>query len=148
MKLLENALHHRQRLAILLAVMALYGCTSSPTQPQPLEPAAEPAVEPVAEPAKDLLGEWCKVKKRRVTKYTVEEGTLHIRSGRSGQYYEAALNCNDGFTECEAKTIRGWNSPVTEILRLDGSNMNLTRIWGGAWNDKTYNFTFTRCPKW
>ena len=44
-------------------------------------------------------------------------------------------------------TVRGWGSPVTEIMRFDEGKMQLTRIWGGAWNDKTYNFTYTRCPK-
>jgi hypothetical protein len=47
-----------------------------------------------------------------------------------------------------AQTIRGWGTPVTETLRRDGENMNLTRVWGGAWKGKTYNFTFVRCPKW
>ncbi|PUB79684.1 MAG: hypothetical protein DBP02_21950, partial [gamma proteobacterium symbiont of Ctena orbiculata] len=65
-----------------------------------------------------------------------------------GQTHEVDLTCNDVYTECEAKTIRGWGTPVREILRLDGEEMNLTRIWGGAWKDKTYNFIFTGCPKW
>ena len=95
-----------------------------------------------------LMGEWCRVKKRMITQYTVEEGKLYIRGGRSGRTHEADLTCDEAYTVCEAKTIRGWGTPVTEILRLDGEKMNLTRIWGGAWNDKTYNFTYTRCPKW
>ena len=94
------------------------------------------------------MGDWCREKKRRVTQYSVKEGTLFIRSGRSGRTYEANLTCNNGYTECEAQTVRGWGTPVTETLRLDGEGMNLTRVWGGAWKDKTYNFTFTRCPKW
>ena len=83
-----------------------------------------------------------------ITQYTVSEGRLRIRSGRSGQLHEADLTCNDGYTECRAQTIRGWGTPVTETLRLDGEEMNLTRVWGGSWKDKTYHFTFTRCPKW
>lgn len=95
-----------------------------------------------------LMGEWCRVKKRMITQYTVKPGKLHIRSGRSGQLFEADLACDDTYTVCEGKTIRGWNTLVTETLRLDGENMNLTRVWGGAWKGKSYNFTFTRCPTW
>jgi hypothetical protein len=95
-----------------------------------------------------LKGEWCYVKKKRITHYSLKEGRLHIRSGRSGQLHEADLSCDDAYTKCEAQTVRGWGTPVTEIMLLDGENMNLTRIWGGSWNDKTYNFIFTRCPRW
>lgn len=95
-----------------------------------------------------LMGDWCRENKRRVTRYTVMAGKLRIEGGRSGRIVEVDLTCNDAYTECEGKTIRGWGTPVTEILRLDGENMNLTRLWGGAWKDKPYNFTYTRCPKW
>ena len=105
------------------------------------------AAEPEAVPT-GLMGDWCKVKKRFTTHYRVEEGSLHIRGGRSGRSHRADLTCDDGYTRCEAKTRRGWDTPVTEILRLDGDKMSLTRIWGGSWKDKTYEFTFTRCPKW
>lgn len=128
-------------LAVLLAVQ---GCVTQEVKEEEQQPATEPAVKHPS----GLKGEWCRVKKRRVTKYTVKDEMLIIRSGRSGQYFEAALTCNDSYTECQAKTIRGWGTPVTEILRLDGENMNLTRIWEGAWKGKTYNFTYTRCPKW
>jgi|GEM_PF-4331724 len=96
----------------------------------------------------NLMGEWCYEKKRYVTVYNVKQGNLQIRSGRSGRTYDADLKCNDSYTECEAQTIRGWGSLVTETLRLDGNGMNLTRSWGGAWKGKTYNFKYKRCPKW
>jgi len=143
-KLFEKPLVHRHWLSALVAILVLQGCMTSPPKPA----VSESAGEPTSEPTEDLMGEWCRVKKRKVTLYTVKEGKLRIRSGRSGQLYEADLTCNDAYTVCEAKTIRGWETPVTEILRLDGEKMNLTRVWGGAWKDKTYNFTFTRCPKW
>ena len=152
MKLFETTSIHRYGLLALIAILALPGCQTSPQKPKASEPAVETVSgstsEASAEPSKDLMGEWCYVKKRRVTKYTVREGKLHIRSGRSGHYYEADLTCNDAYTECEAKTMRGWQTPVTETLRLDGENMSLTRLWGGAWKDKIYNFVYTRCPKW
>lgn len=129
----------RYGLSILAAVLTAHGGMAM---------AAEESVSEATAATTGLMGEWCKVKKRRVTQYTVKEGELHIRSGRSGQLFEADLSCNNDHTVCEAKTIRGWGTPVTEILRLDGEQMNLTRVWGGAWKDKTYNFTFTRCPKW
>lgn len=139
MKLFEKSLVHRCWLSVLAAILAVHGGMAS---------AAEPAVsEPTGEPM-GLMGEWCRVKKRKVTLYTVKVGKLRIRSGRSGQLHEVDLTCDDAYTVCEAKTIRGFGTPVTEILRLDGEKMNLTRVWGGAWKDKTYNFTFTRCPKW
>ncbi|MES9930860.1 MAG: hypothetical protein ABW158_22335 [Candidatus Thiodiazotropha sp. 6PDIVS] len=123
---------------VLAATFLVYGCAT---------PTVEPSVsEPILAPT-DLFGEWCREKKRMITHYSVKKGKLFIRGGRSGRTYEADLTCNDAFTECEAKTIRGWGTPVTEILRLDGHEMDLTRIWGGAWKDKTYNFSFTRCPK-
>jgi hypothetical protein len=148
-KSFETTPVHWQWLSVLVAVGALHGCTSSPPKQQVTESAvSESAPESTTEPVKDLMGEWCYIKKRRVTKYTVKEGKLHIRSGRSGQLHEADLTCNDAYTVCEAKTMRGWGTPVTETLRLDGDKMNLTRVWGGAWKDKTYNFTYTRCPKW
>jgi hypothetical protein len=106
------------------------------------------AVEPVVSEATGLMGEWCHVKKRKITKYTVKAGKLHIVGGRSGRHHQADLACDDANIVCEAKTIRGWGTPVTETLRLDGEKMNLTRVWGGSWKDKTYSFTFTRCPKW
>ena len=129
----------RHGLAILVAILAVQGDTVLAAEQAVSEPAAEPMT---------LMGDWCREKKRRITHYSVKEGTLFIRSGRSGQTFEADLSCNEAYTECKAKTIRGWGTPVTEILRLDGNDMNLTRIWGGAWKDKTYNFAFTRCPKW
>lgn len=95
-----------------------------------------------------LIGDWCREKKRFVTVYSIKEGTLNIRGGRSGRTYQAGINCNEDYSTCEANTIRGWESPVTEIMQLEGDKMNLTRIWGGAWNDKTYQFIFSRCPKW
>jgi hypothetical protein len=131
-------------LLIVVTTLTLYGCTASevkPTQTSTSEVVAS------SEPA-TLLGEWCKIKKRRVTKYRLDTDKIQIISGRSGQRFDTAMSCNEDFTECVAKTIRGWGSPVTEKMRLDGENMQLKRIWGGAWNDKTYDFTFTRCPKW
>ena len=139
LKLLDKPADLRLWLTALTVISAVYGGMASAAEPTASEPDAEPA---------GLMGEWCRIKKRKVTQYTVEEGKLRIRSGRSGRLYVADLTCNDDYTECKAKTIRGWQTPVTEILRLDGENMNLTRIWGGAWKDKTYDFTFTRCPKW
>ena len=153
MKLFETPLVQRHWLLVLVTILAASGCMTSTVEPTVSEPdgkpmtASESVEELTAEPT-DLMGEWCRVKKRMVTKYTVKEGKLRIRSGRSGQLLEVDLTCNDDYTVCEARTIRGWGTPVTEILRLDGEKMNLTRIWGGAWNDKTYNFTYTRCPKW
>ena len=108
--------------------------------------AEEEGSKPVSKPT-GLMGDWCYIKKRRITKYSVKEGSLFIRGGRSGRTHEAALSCNEAYTECEAKTIRGWGSPVTETLRLDGEKMILTRVWGGAWKNKTYKFTYSRCPK-
>ncbi|MES9887943.1 MAG: hypothetical protein ABW140_14135 [Candidatus Sedimenticola sp. 6PFRAG1] len=143
---------HRHGLLAVVAISILSGCMTSPQKPAAPDPAVqatpEPVAETVSEPATDLMGEWCYVKKRRVTKYTVKEGKLLIRTGRSGQYYEADLTCNDAYTLCEGKTMRGWQTPVTETLRLDDGKMNLTRVWGGSWKDKTYSFTYTRCPKW
>ena len=126
-------------LSILVTILATHGDMVMSAEPDVSEPTAATS---------GLRGEWCKVKKRRVTQYTVKEGQLRIRSGRSGQLFEADLSCDNDYTVCEAKTIRGWGSPVTETLRLDGEQMNLTRVWGGAWKDKAYNFTFTRCPEW
>lgn len=152
MKLFEKPSVHRHCLLALGAILALTGCMTSPQKPAASEPAGETTPEPVveteSEPVGDLMGEWCYVKKKRITKYTVKKGKLQIRSGRSGRLYEADLSCDDAYTVCEGKTIRGWQTPVTETLRLDGDKMNLTRVWGGAWKDKTYNFTYTRCPKW
>ena len=145
MKLLNLlSLQQLSWLAILITSLTLYGCKTpevKPTQTSSSEVAAS------TEPA-TLLGEWCKVKKRRVTKYWLEQDKIQIISGRSGQRFDAALKCNDDYTECVTKTIRGWGSPVTEEMRLDGDKMQLKRIWGGAWNGKEYDFTFTRCPKW
>ncbi|MES9941179.1 MAG: hypothetical protein ABW104_11260 [Candidatus Thiodiazotropha sp. 6PLUC2] len=138
MILLEKPSVHQSWLSVLVTVFAVHGCSTAK-----LEPAAS---EPIVVPT-DLIGEWCRVKKRMITHYSIKRGKLFIRGGRSGRTYEADLTCNDGYTECEAKTVRGWGSPVTEIMQLDGNEMKLTRIWGGAWKDKTYNFTFTRCPK-
>ncbi|MBT8439115.1 MAG: hypothetical protein HKP55_03165 [Gammaproteobacteria bacterium] len=138
------SVQHSQWLLILITTLSIYGCKApevKPTQTSSSEVVA------TSEPA-TLLGEWCKVKKRRVTKYRLDTDKLQIISGRSGQRFDVALKCNENFTECVTKTIRGWGSPVTEKMRLDGENMQLKRIWGGAWNDKTYEFTFTRCPKW
>lgn len=138
-------LAHKHKLSVLIAIFVLHGCTASP--PKSTEP--EPIVsEFTSQPTTDLMGEWCYIKKKRVTKYTVKEGKLQIISGRSGRRYEANLTCDEDYTVCVAKTMRGWQTPVTETLRLDGEKMNLTRVWGGAWKDKTYNFTYTRCPKW
>ena len=130
---------HRGMWSVLLVILMANNGTAL---------SAEPGVSESVEQPASLMGEWCYEKKRRVTKYTVKDGSLRIRSGRSGQLYEAALTCDDAYTVCEAKTIRGWGTPVTETLQLDGDNMNLTRVWGGAWKDKTYNFIYTRCPKW
>ncbi|MBT2968390.1 MAG: hypothetical protein B6D72_08225 [gamma proteobacterium symbiont of Ctena orbiculata] len=124
---------------LLVVILALPGGMAA---------AAKPAMAESGGESIGLMGEWCREKKRMITQYSVAEGSLFIRGGRSGRTHEAALACNDAYTECKAKTIRGWGTPVTEILRLDGEVMNLTRIWGGAWKDKSYNFTFTRCPKW
>ncbi|MET0101895.1 MAG: hypothetical protein ABW078_09220 [Sedimenticola sp.] len=150
MKLFEKPFAYKHSFSALVAVLVLQGCMSTPQKPTESAEAStsQAAEEPASEPITDLMGEWCYVRKRRVTKYTVKEGKLHIRSGRSGQYYEADLTCNEDYTVCEAKTVRGWQTPVTETLRLDGNTMSLTRVWGGAWKDKTYNFTYTRCPKW
>ena len=154
MKWFETPLVYLGWLPVLLIILAAPGCTTSTVEPTPSETDAtsmvvsESAEESTVAQPTDLMGEWCRVKKRMVTKYTVKEGQLRIRSGRSGQLLEVDLTCDDDYTVCEARTIRGWGTPVREILRLDGENMNLTRIWGGAWNDKTYNFTYTRCPKW
>lgn len=139
MILFERPSDLRCRSWLLVAVLALHGNMASAAEPAMAEPGAEPV---------GLMGEWCREKKRMITQYNVEQGKLFIRGGRSGRTHEAALSCNQAYTACEAKTIRGWGTPVTEILRLDGEEMNLTRIWGGAWKDKTYNFTFSRCPKW
>jgi hypothetical protein len=135
----ENRLNHRHCLFVLATISIALAGTVSASEPTPTEVAAEPM---------GLKGDWCRVKKRMITQYSLKDGVLFIRGGRSGQTHKADLTCNDAYTECEAKTIRGWGTPVTETLRLDGENMSLTRKWGGAWKDKTYNFTFTRCPKW
>lgn len=142
-KVFFKASVHRYFLSILVSSFFLSGNTTQAADSSPSTGDGPAATEPVG-----LQGEWCKVKKRRVTKYTVKNGQLRIRSGRSGQLHEAALTCNDDFTECVARTQRGWGTPVTETMRLDGVNMHLTRVWGGSWKDKTYEFTFTRCPKW
>lgn len=139
MNIFEIPSAHRGFLLAMAAILMLGGKVSL---------ATEDEVSKSVEMPTDLMGEWCLERKKRVTKYTVTEGILRIRSGRSGQLYEAALTCDDAYAVCEAKTTRGWGSPVTETLRLDGDNMKLTRVWGGAWKDKTYNFTYTRCPKW
>lgn len=143
---------YRYGLLILAATWTLHGCMTAPQKPTVSEPTGDTqsahSKETAAQASGDLMGDWCYVKKRRVTMYTVKQGKLHIRSGRSGRLYEADLTCNQAYTECQAKTIRGWETPVTETLRLDREKMNLTRVWGGAWKDKTYNFTYTRCPKW
>ena len=138
MKLNEKSLFHQSLLSI--AVLFLVVGSSSVTSAE--QAGSEANKEPVG-----LMGHWCFIKKRRVTQYTVKGETLHIRSGRSGRLYEADLSCDDNFTKCEAMTIRGWNTPVTEILELTGEKMTLTRIWGGSWKDKTYKFTYSRCPK-
>jgi hypothetical protein len=129
----------RFRVSILCAVWALNGGWAGAQEPAAQEPVAQPA---------GLMGEWCLVRKRMVTKYAVTEGKLQIRGGRSGHLHEADLRCDDAYTRCEAKTIRGWGTPVSEILRLDGERMELTRVWGGSWKGKTYRFVYTRCPKW
>jgi hypothetical protein len=134
----------RFRVSMLCAVLALHGGRVGAQEPEAQEPAAQ---ESAAQPA-DLMGEWCLVRKRMVTKYTVTAGKLQIRGGRSGHLHEADLRCDDAYTRCEAKTLRGWGTPVSEILRLDGERMELTRVWGGSWNGKTYRFVYTRCPKW
>ena len=136
----ETPLARRHAFASLIAILAVQAGNAAPATEQAV---TEAAAEPVT-----LMGEWCREKKRMITSYSVKEGTLFIRSGRSGRTHEVDLTCNDAYTECKAKTIRGWGTPVTEILRLDGENMNLTRVWGGAWKDKTYNFAYTRCPRW
>lgn len=94
-----------------------------------------------------LLGDWCYEKKRKITRYRVLEAKLNISGGRSGRIDELDLSCNEDFTLCESKSVRGWGTPVTEILRLDGETMQLTRVWEGSWKGKTYDFTYTRCPK-
>lgn len=142
-----SRLVHRRWLLLLVTILAAHGCMA-PMVEEEVKPVVSEQNEAPAEEYMGLMGEWCLVKKRRVTRYTVNEGKLRIRSGRSGQLHEADLSCDDAYTACEAKTIRGWGTPVTEFLRLDGENMNLTRVWGGSWKDKTYNFAFTRCPKW
>ncbi|WP_316367773.1 hypothetical protein [Candidatus Thiodiazotropha sp. CDECU1] len=139
MILFKKPLDQRRWMWLMIVISALLDSIALAAKP----PVSEPGGEPVG-----LMGEWCREKKRKITQYTVMDGKLFIRGGRSGQTHEADLRCNDAYTECEAKTVRGWGTPVREILRLDGDEMNLTRIWGGAWKDKTYNFTFTRCPKW
>ena len=139
MRLSEVASVHRCWLSALAAILAVQTGTVSAMDPIASAPAADPV---------GLLGDWCRVKKRMITQYTVEEGKLRIRGGRSGRTHEVDLTCDEAYTVCEAKTIRGWGTPVTEILRLDGEEMDLTRLWGGGWKDKPYNFTFTRCPKW
>ena len=131
-------------LLLLGATFTISGCTAPEVKPE----QTSSNEEIVSSEPETLLGEWCKVKKRRVTKYRLDKNQIQIISGRSGQRFDAALKCNEDFTECVTKTIRGWGSPVTEEMRLDGKNMQLKRIWGGAWNDKEYDFTFTRCPKW
>ena len=139
MRLFEKPSLHRHRWSVLLAIFAVQGSMSSAAEPVVSEATGEPT---------NLMGDWCREKKRMITQYTVKEGKLFIRGGRSGQTHEADLTCNDSYTSCVAKTVRGWGTPVTETLQLDGKDMNLTRVWGGAWKDKTYNFAFTRCPKW
>lgn len=138
MKLSVNPQIH-QFLLSTLVLSVLFGSSSVSSAEQARSESNE---KPVG-----LMGHWCFIKKRRVTQYTVKGKTLHIRSGRSGRLYEADLSCDDNFTRCEAMTIRGWNTPVTEILELAGEKMTLTRIWGGSWKDKTYKFTYSRCPK-
>lgn len=141
MKRFARPSDHQCRLSALVVTLVLIGGMASAKTPTAPEPEAE-KVEPMG-----LMGDWCYIKKRRVTRYNVEEGKLVIVSGRSGQRHTADITCNDTYTECEAQTIRGWGTPVTEIMRFDEGKMQLTRIWGGSWKDKTYNFTYTRCPK-
>ncbi|MEW8627374.1 MAG: hypothetical protein AB2551_16625 [Candidatus Thiodiazotropha sp.] len=139
MTLFHNTRIHNLWLAVLLTLFTLLWGKDSAAEAMQAEPAQEPV---------GLMGDWCREKKRMITHYAVKQGSLFIRGGRSGRTHRADLNCNDNYTECEAKTVRGWGTPVTEILRLEAGEMHLTRIWGGAWKDKTYQFIFTRCPKW
>ncbi len=139
LKPVDKALLSRLWPLILIAVVTL---------PAGRAWSAEAPLPEVAAQAVGLMGDWCLVRKRMVTKYTVRADRLLIRGGRSGHLHEADLRCDETYSTCEAKTVRGWGTPVTETLRLDGDNMSLTRVWGGSWNGKTYNFSFTRCPKW
>ncbi|MCG7869982.1 MAG: hypothetical protein AB2767_02540 [Candidatus Thiodiazotropha taylori] len=139
MKLFHQTRFQRRWLAALLTLFALLPAK---------ELLAEAAQSEAAQQPVGLNGDWCREKKRMITHYAVKPESLFIRGGRSGRTHRADLNCNDDYTECQAKTVRGWGTPVTEILRLKGEEMHLTRIWGGAWKDKTYQFVFTRCPKW
>ena len=148
MKLLEKPSVHCKWLSALIVIAATHGSMATAAEPESIKEPVKAPSNDQAEASLGLMGDWCLVKKRRVTRYTVKEGKLDIRGGRSGRLHQADLTCNEAYTECEAKTIRGWGTPVTETLRLDGEKMNLTRVWGGSWKDKIYNFTFTRCPKW
>lgn len=138
MKLYEKPSVRRYRLSLFVTVLATYGGMVSAAEPVMPAPTLEP---------KGLMGDWCFVKKRMITRYSVKEGKLFIRGGRSGRVHEADLTCDNAYTECKANTVRGWGTPVTEILRLEGETMSLTRLWGGSWKDKPYNFTYSRCPK-
>lgn len=147
MKYLKKIIVQRHWWPVVIASLVVQGCTSTSETPAPT--ISEPTIE-TSDPIypDDLMGEWCYVKKKRITRYTVKEGKLQIRSGRSGRLYEADLTCDESYKVCEGKTVRGWQTTVTETLRLDGENMKLTRSWGGAWKGKLYHFTYTRCPKW
>lgn len=133
-------------------ILLTAGCSNSVPNQAALAPELEqPLLEAAEQPEpqyEGLKGEWCYVKKRRVTRYNVADDRLSIRSGRSGQFYQTTLSCDDAYTECQAQTTRGWGTPVTEILKLDGDKMQLTRLWGGAWKNKAYHFTYSRCPRW
>jgi len=142
MKWLEKPMVHRCWLLIFVVAWGIDTSLAGELMPEQQE------VHGAVDQSIGLRGKWCFVKKRRITQYTVKEGELHIRGGRSGRILEAALSCDDAYTRCETKTIRGYGTPVTEILELDGEKMNLTRKWGGGWKGKTYNFTYSRCRKW
>lgn len=142
MKWSEKPMVHRCWLLILVVVWGID--TSSAGELM----AEQQKVSGSVEQSIGLRGKWCFVKKGKVHQYTVKEGELRIQGGRSGRIIEVSLSCDEAYTRCETRTIRGYGTPVDEILELDGEKMNLTRKWGGGWKGKTYSFTYSRCPKW
>ena len=147
-KVLRNLMVPSYWYTVIIAGLAVQGCVTPETKPVVSELSAELAKPELTTVPSDLKGDWCYEKKRRITRYSLKEDKLFIRGGRSGQTHELDLSCYDDYTVCKTKSVRGWGSPVTEILTLDGHNMSLTRIWGGSWNDKSYSFTYTRCPRY
>jgi hypothetical protein len=103
----------RFRVSMLCAVLALHGGRVGAQEPEAQEPAAQ---ESAAQPA-DLMGEWCLVRKRMVTKYTVTAGKLQIRGGRSGHLHEADLRCDDAYTRCEANP-RDRQMPDSTVISM------------------------------